>query len=96
MDQAILGPPLHPASNYYGKVAGLNECGNRTMPRVEQTLASYLSPGMASSLKAPALATKLLTTSAKVGKGYATAGQAGACLHTMAVLQVYQADLLDE
>ncbi len=67
------------------------------MPRVEQTLASYLSPGVASSLKAPALPTKpLRTTSALVGKGYIAAGQAGACLHTMAVLQAYQADLLKE
>ncbi len=34
--------------------------------------------------------------SALVGKGHAAAGQAGACLHTMAVLQAYQADLLKE
>ncbi len=67
------------------------------MPRVEQTLASYLSPGVASSLKAPVLPSKpLRTTSALVGKGYAAAGQAGACLHTMSVLQAYQADLLKE
>lgn len=31
-----------------------------------------------------------------VGKAYASAGQATACLHTMAVLQVYQADLLGD
>ncbi|MCJ8738081.1 hypothetical protein PDJAM_G00031590 [Pangasius djambal] len=67
------------------------------MPQVDQTLASYLSPGVASSLKAPALPSRpLRTTSALVGKGYAAAGQAGACLHTMAVLQAYQADLLKE
>ncbi|KAL0170784.1 hypothetical protein M9458_035380, partial [Cirrhinus mrigala] len=41
------------------------------MPRVEQTLASYLSPNTASSLKAPTLPSKpLRTTSALVGKGY--------------------------
>ncbi len=51
----------------------------------------------ASSLKAPTLPTKPLRTwSALVGKGYAAAGQAGSCLHTMAVLQAYQADLLKE
>ncbi len=78
-------------------MAGLSKCGYRTMPRVEQTLAGYLSPGAASSLKAPVLPTKLLrVSSALVGKGYAAAGQAGACLHTMAVLQAYQADLLKE
>ncbi len=78
-------------------VAGLSECGYRTMPRVEQTLAGYLAPGAASSLKAPVLPTKPLRgSSALLGKGYAAAGQAGACLHTMAVLQAYQADLLKE
>ncbi|KAI2648903.1 ATP-dependent RNA helicase DBP9 [Labeo rohita] len=82
-----------PASYNYGSVAGLDERGYRAMPRVEQTLASYLSPGSASSLKAPALPTKpLRVTSALVGKGYTAAGQAGACLHTMSVLQAYQAD----
>ncbi|KAI2645311.1 Transposon Ty3-G Gag-Pol polyprotein [Labeo rohita] len=86
-----------PASYSYGSVAGLDERGYRAMPRVEQTLASYLSPGSASSLKAPALPTKpLRVTSALVGKGYTAAGQAGACLHTMSVLQAYQADLLKE
>ncbi len=68
-----------PASDYYGNVGRLSERGYRAMPRVEQTLASYLSPGVASSLKAPALPTKLLcTTSALVSKGYAAARQAGA------------------
>ncbi|MCJ8743458.1 hypothetical protein PDJAM_G00094200 [Pangasius djambal] len=86
-----------PASSYYANVAGLDHSGYRAMPRVEQTLASYLSPGTASFLKAPALPSKpLRTTSALVGKAYTAAGQAGACLHTMAVLQVYQADLLKE
>ncbi len=86
-----------PASDYYGNVAGLSECGYRAMPRVKQTLAGYLSPGAASSLKAPVLPTKPLhVSSVLVGKGYTAAGQAGACLHTMAVLQAYQADLLKE
>ncbi len=50
-----------------------------------------------SSLKAPVLPCKALCmTSALVGKGYTAAGQAGACLHTMSVLQAYQADLLKE
>ncbi|KAI2652402.1 Transposon Ty3-G Gag-Pol polyprotein [Labeo rohita] len=86
-----------PASYNYGNVAGLDERGYRAMPRVEQTLASYLSPGSASSLKAPALPSKpLRVTSALVSKGYTAAGLAGACLHTMSVLQAYQADLLKE
>ncbi|KAI2645137.1 Transposon Ty3-G Gag-Pol polyprotein [Labeo rohita] len=86
-----------PASYNYGYVAGLDERGYRAMPRVEQTLASYLSPESASSLKAPVLPSKpLRVTSVLVGKGYMAAGQAGACLHTMSVLQAYQADLLKE
>ncbi len=77
-----------PLSDYYGNVAGMSERGYRAMPRVEQTLASYLYL---------TLPTKpLRTSSALVGKGYAAAGQAGSCLHTMAVLQAYQADLLKE
>ncbi|KAI2646866.1 Transposon Ty3-G Gag-Pol polyprotein [Labeo rohita] len=86
-----------PASYNYGYVAGLDERGYRAMPLVEQTLASYLSPESASSLKALVLPSKpLRVTSALVGKGYTAAGQAGACLHTMSVLQAYQADLLKE
>ncbi|KAL0162259.1 hypothetical protein M9458_041655, partial [Cirrhinus mrigala] len=85
------------ATLHYSNVVGAAEHGYGVMLRVEQTLASYLSPGVASSLKAPTLPTKPLhTTLALVGKGYSSAGQAGACLHTMAVLQAYQADLLKE
>ncbi len=62
-------------------MAGLSECGYIAKPRVEQTLAGYLSPVAVSSLKAPVLPSKLLrTTSALVGKGYTVAGQAGACV----------------
>ncbi len=49
-----------------------------------------LSPGAPSTLKVPVLPSKLVL----VGKGYMAAGQAFACLHTMSVLQAYQADLL--
>lgn len=31
-----------------------------------------------------------------MGKAYVAAGQAGACLHTMAILQAYQANLLKD
>ncbi len=48
-------------------VAGLKECGYRAMPQVEQTLASYLFPGVASSLKTPALPTKPLHTTSTKG-----------------------------
>ncbi len=88
---------LSTSSDYYGNVMGTSERSYRAMPQVEQTLASYLSPDAASSLKASTLPSKPLgTSSALVGKGYAAAGQASSCLHTMAVLQAYQAELLKE
>ncbi len=36
------------------------------------------------------------TISALVGKAYTAAGQAAACLHTMYMLQAYQAELLGD
>lgn len=64
------------------------------MPQVEETFASYLSPDSASSLKRLTLPTKLSsTTSTLMGKAFQAASQAGAGLHTMAVLQAYKADL---
>ncbi len=67
------------------------------MPRVEEALASYLSPDVASSLKAPVLPTKpCRVTSSLVGRAYMAAGRAGACLHTMALMQAYQADFLKD
>ncbi len=66
------------------------------MPKVEETLASYLSPESSSSIKSPILPTKpVRITSALVGKAYSAAGQAAACLHTMSLLQAYQAELID-
>ncbi len=66
-------------------------------PRLKIRSASYLSLSGASSLKAPVLPTKpLRTTSALVGKAYTAAGQAAGCLHTMAALQAYQAELLGD
>ncbi len=67
------------------------------MPQIEETLAGYLSPGSSSSLKKATLPTKpCRVTSSLVGKAFQAAGQAGAALHTMAVLQAYQADLLKD
>ncbi len=67
------------------------------MPQTEETLAGYLSPGGSSSLKKATLPTKpCRVTSSLVGKAFQAAGQAGAALHTMAVLQACQADLLKD
>ncbi|XP_073720453.1 uncharacterized protein [Misgurnus anguillicaudatus] len=86
-----------PHATMYSNIVGMGEHGYLTMPRVEQTLASYLSPAAASSLKSPSLPTKpVRLTSSLVGKAYKSAGQAGASLHTLAVLQAYQAELLKD
>ncbi len=81
----------------YSNILGACEYGYGTMPRVEEALASYLSPDVASSLKAPVLPTKpCRVTSSLVGRAYMAAGRAGACLHTMALMQAYQADFLKD
>ncbi|ROL52327.1 hypothetical protein DPX16_18695 [Anabarilius grahami] len=86
-----------PQTSVYSNVVGLKKHGYGALPRAEETLASHLSPQAAASLKAPTLPTKpLKTTSALVGKAYSAAGQAAACLHTMSIMQAYQADLLKD
>ncbi len=75
----------------------MRESGYEKMPPVEETLASYLSMGKTTSLKVPSLPSKPLQDTSRLnGKAYAAAGQAVASLHTMAVLQAYQADLLKD
>ncbi len=81
-------------TNFVGSV----EQSYTAMPVVKDTLASHLSPSLAPSWKSrPLLLTKpCRTTSALIGKSYIVAGQAGMALHTMAILQAYQADVLKE
>ncbi len=80
------------------KLVGSVEQGYTAMPVVEDTLASHLSPSLVPSWKSrPLLPTKpCRTTSALIGKSYIAAGQAGMALHTMAILQAYQVDVLKE
>ncbi|KAI2645180.1 Lamina-associated polypeptide 2, isoform alpha [Labeo rohita] len=81
----------------YANIEGMRKNGYERMPPIEEKLASYLSLGEAFSLKAPSLPTEpLQKTSSLNGRAYAVAGQAVASLHTMAVLQAYQADLLKD
>ncbi len=84
-------------TSQYSSILNKNEHSYGEMPKVEETLASYLSPESSSSIKSPTLPTKpVRITSALVGKAYSAAGQAAACLHTMSLLQAYQAELLIE
>ncbi len=88
----------------FTNLVGSVEQGYTAMPVIEDTLASHLSPSLAPSWKSrPLLPSKPLplpllcrTTSALIGKSYIAAGQAGMALHTMAILQAYQADVLKE
>ncbi len=85
------------AADFTNLVSSVEE-GYTAIPVVEDTLASHLSPSLAPSWKShPLLPTKpCRTTSALIGKSYIAAGQAGMALHTMAILQAYQADVLKE
>ncbi len=82
----------------FTNLMGSVEQGYTAMPVVEDTLASHLSPSLAPSWKSrPLLPSKpCRTTSALIGKSYIAAGQAGMALHTMAILQAYQPDVLKE
>lgn len=67
------------------------------MPQMEESLAGYLAASQASSWKAPTLSLKPCQfTSRLLGKAYVVAGQASGTLHTILVLQAYQADLLKD
>ncbi len=83
--------------NSYANITGMRENGYERMSPVEETLASYLSMGETPSLKVPSLPSMPLQATSRLnGRAYAAAGQAVASLHTMAVLQAYQADLLKD
>lgn len=75
---------VHTASIYL-TIMGAGAHGYLVMPQVEETLAGYLSPGSSLSLKKSTLSTKRCRL---------TYLQDGAALHTTAVLQAYQVDLL--
>lgn len=84
----------NPTTLNYLTIVGFNEHGYKLMPRVEETLAGYLSPASVSSLKSPALPSRpCRITSSLIGKAYEAACQTGGSVHTMAVLHAYQAEL---
>ncbi len=81
----------------FANLVGSVEQGYAAILVIEDTLASHISPSLLPSWKScPLLPTKpYRTTSALIGKSY-SAAQAGMALHTMAILQAYQADVLKE
>ncbi|XP_051719126.1 uncharacterized protein LOC127495712 isoform X43 [Ctenopharyngodon idella] len=86
----------HQRANF-ADVEGLSQHGYVSMPPIDETFANYLITGRVPTLKAPVLPTKPLKVTSRLnGRAYVAVGQAGAALHTMAVLQAYQADLLKD
>lgn len=76
-------------------VDGAEACGYARIPPVEQAIAAHLCP-FSSSLRSEAmLPSKPCRMTAHIAeKAYAASGEAASALHTMAVLQVFQAQLL--
>ncbi len=84
------------ASSALTIIDGAEEKRYERMPQLDESVAAHLCPPTAIGWKAKAshLSKSCRTTSALAGRSYASAGQAASALHTMAVLQVYQAKLL--
>ncbi|XDV31059.1 hypothetical protein PO909_033832 [Leuciscus waleckii] len=69
--------------------------GYHPLPPVEEAIAAHLCPPSAGRRAKMALPSKACrTTSALLRRAFSAAGQAASALHTMATLQIYQADLL--
>ncbi|ROL50523.1 hypothetical protein DPX16_2822 [Anabarilius grahami] len=77
-------------------VDGSQEKGYEQMPPLDEAVAAHLCPPATVGWKNKrALSSKpCRTTSALTGRAYSSAGQAASALHTMAILQVFQAKLL--
>ena len=72
-------------------VDGAAEKGYESLPPLEEAVAAHLCPNTA---RATHPNKPCRATSALAGRAYSASGQAASALHTMAVLQVYQAKLL--
>ncbi|KAL0149536.1 hypothetical protein M9458_055063, partial [Cirrhinus mrigala] len=77
-------------------VDGDEDKGYEKLPPLDELVAAHLCPPTAIGWKIKASHPSKLcrTTSALAGHAYASAGQAASALHSMAVLQVFQAKLL--
>ncbi len=84
------------ASSALTTIDGAEEKGYERMPQLDESVAAHLCPPTAIGWKAKANhpSKPCRTTSVLAGRSYASAGQAASALHSMAVLQVYQAKLL--
>ena len=75
---------------------GAKERGYEGTPPLKEAVANHLCPPSTAGWKAKAShpSKPCRSTSALAGRAYAAAGQAASALHSMAVLQVFQAKLL--
>ncbi|KAL0152775.1 hypothetical protein M9458_052498 [Cirrhinus mrigala] len=91
MARPLLGPPA------YFVFLRPHVCYEK-LPLLDESVAAHLCPPTAIGWKAKAShpSKPCRTTSALAGRAYASAGQAASALHSMAVLQVFQAKLLTE
>ncbi|XDV35654.1 hypothetical protein PO909_005555 [Leuciscus waleckii] len=84
-----------PVSAAFSVVAGAKDKGYHSLPPVEEAVAAHLCPPSARRRAKTALPSKSCrTTSALHGRAYTAAGQAVSALHSMVILQVFQANLL--
>lgn len=82
-------------SAIFSLVDGAETRGYARIPPVEQTIAAHLCPSTSSLRPEAALPSKPCRMTAHIAeKAYAASGEAASALHTMAVLQVFQAQLL--
>ncbi len=88
---------IHPsASVALTSVDGAEEKGYEHLPPLDKSVAVHLCPSTAIGWKARAshLSKPCRATSALAGCAYSVAGQAASALHSMAVLQIFQAKML--
>ncbi len=89
-------PPTHLASVFLLQLLsheGAEEKGYEHLPPLDESVAAHLCSPTAIGWKARA-SHPSRATSALVGSAYAAAEQAASALHSMAVLQVFQAKML--
>ncbi|KAI2654620.1 Platelet glycoprotein V [Labeo rohita] len=84
------------SSSALTSVDGAEDRGYEKLPPLDGSVAAHLCPPTAIGWKAKAShpSKPCRTTSALAGRAYTSAGQAASALHSMAILQVFQAKLL--
>ncbi|KAL0165753.1 hypothetical protein M9458_037597, partial [Cirrhinus mrigala] len=84
------------SSSALTSVDGAEDKGYEKLPPLNESVAAHLCPPTAIGWKTKAShpSKPCRTTSALAGRAYTSAGQAASALHSMAILQVFQAKLL--